>query len=105
MRFIPLLILAFGWFVGPSKAEDNTPIAVDEVRCVHLLDLGEEDLSFLLAWLDGYFNHMYGTTTLSDQNLANLGKMIEQGCRDAPDRLVMELLSERIRQDTLSLHP
>lgn len=105
MRLTAFLVLTFCFFLGPATAEESTPIAVDEVRCVHLFDLSEEDLSFLLAWIDGYFNHMYGTTTLSDQSLTNLGDMIEDGCRDEPERRVLNMLSERIRQDVLSLHP
>lgn len=91
--------------VNPSRAQDDSPVAMDEIQCLHLIDLGEDEISFLLAWLDGYFNHMHGTARMSDQNLASLGKMIEDGCADDPERGLLDMLQERIRQDALNLHP
>ena len=36
-------------------------VEIDKILCLHLVDLSEEEFSFILAWLDGYFNHMHGT--------------------------------------------
>lgn len=106
MRFLPFLILwALTISAEAAFAQEEAPIEVDGIRCTQLTDLGEDEISFLLAWLDGDFNHMHGTTTLSDQSLTNLGMMIEMGCREAPDRHVLDMLKERVRQDALKQHP
>lgn len=104
MRFVFALSCALT-LIAPVAAQEDQPIAIDELQCVHLVDLSGEELSFLLAWLDGYFNHMHGTATLSDQNLLSLGGMIENGCAADPQRGVLAMLEERIRQDALNLHP
>lgn len=111
MRNIPhllrkcLVTVFFALNAHPLNAQDDAPLAMDEIQCQHLVSLDETELSFLLAWYDGYFNHMHGMTTLSDSSLSNLGVMIEDGCADAPERLILDLLNERIRQDALMLHP
>jgi len=106
MRFLPFFVLwSITINVEPNFAQTEAPIEVDGIRCVHLEKLGENDFSFLLAWLDGYFNHMHGTSTLSDQSLNNLATMIESGCQESPDRHVLDVLNERIRQNALKQHP
>lgn len=106
MRFLLFFVL---WSIkistDPAFAQTDAPIEVDAIRCIHLTNLTEDDFSFLLAWLDGYFNHMHGTSTLSDQSLTKLGTMIESGCQEAPDRNVLDILNERIRRDALKQHP
>lgn len=72
---------------------------------MHLVDLTEEEFAFILAWMDGYFNHMHGTAVLSDAGLESLGAMVFEGCANSPDRKVLEILTERIRQDALNQHP
>lgn len=90
----------------PVFAEDNAPIQVKEIECQHIGELSEDEFSFLLAWLDGYFNHMHGTAVLSDRSLAALGTMIRDGCDESGvTALVLEILNTRIRQDALNQHP
>ena len=90
---------------SPAVAEGDGPVQMDEIQCVHLVDLSEEEFSFFLAWLDGYFNHMHGTAVLSDAGLESLGTVIFEGCSKEPERNVMEMLTERMRMDTLRQHP
>lgn len=104
MRHV-LTLLCTMFATATVLAQDAPPIAIDKIQCQHLTDLDEEELSFLLAWLDGYFNHMHGTAILSDQSLMNLGRMVEDGCGQTPEREVLDMLNERIRQDALNLHP
>lgn len=102
-----LLILSVSLlFASGVAAKDNAPIQMDTIECQHIMTLGEEEFSFLLAWLDGYFNHMHGTAKLSDASLSALGVMVQKGCAaNKPDRPVLEILNERIRQDALNQHP
>lgn len=101
--FLPILIFLF--ISGHAFGDTDEPIQMDEIGCAHLSDLNEEEFSFLLAWLDGYFNHMHGTAVLSDQSLANLGQMIQVGCTATPEGIIIDLLNERTRLDALGQHP
>ena len=101
--FLPILIFLF--IGGHAFGYTDEPIQMDEIGCAHLSDLNEEEFSFLLAWLDGYFNHMHGTAVLSDQSLANLGQMIQDGCTATPEGNMIDLLNERTRLDALGQHP
>lgn len=78
---------------------------MDKIECQDLVGLSESELSFLLAWLDGYFNHMHGTAVLKDSSLAALGQMIQEGCADSSAGPIMDMLNERIRRDALRQHP
>jgi hypothetical protein len=78
---------------------------MNEIGCEHLSDLNEQEFSFLLAWLDGYFNHMHGTAVLSDQSLTSLGQIIQDGCTATPDGTIIDLVNERTRLDALGQHP
>lgn len=103
-KFVALSVTLF--FASVAAAEDKAPIQMDTIECQHLMALGEEELSFLLAWLDGYFNHMHGTAKLSDANLSALGVMVQDGCAaNEPNGRVLDILNERIRQDALRQHP
>ena len=99
---LPLIFLLT--FSAPTIADDDS-IRMDKIECQDLVGLGEDELSFLLAWLDGYFNHMHGTAMLNDGSLAGLGKMIEEECAGAPRGPIMDMLNERIRLDALRQHP
>ncbi|MBT5240578.1 MAG: hypothetical protein HN793_03810 [Rhodospirillaceae bacterium] len=99
---LPLILLLTS--SAPVFADD-APIRMDKIECQDLAGLAEDELSFLLAWLDGYFNHMHGTATLNDGSLAGLGKMIQEGCADSTPGPVMDMLNERIRLDALRQHP
>jgi hypothetical protein len=90
---------------SPVTAEGDGPVQMDEILCVHLIDLSEEEFSFFLAWLDGYFNHMHGTAILSDAGLESLGAIVIDGCTKEPDRNVMDLLTERMRLGALRQNP
>jgi len=89
----------------PTLAADGDPIRMDKIECRDLAELAEDELSFLLGWLDGYFNHMHGTAILADESLSGLGTMIEEGCASSPVGPVMDMLNERIRRDALRQHP
>ncbi len=103
-KFVALAVSIL--FASIAAAEDNAPIQMDTIECQHLMALGEEELSFLLAWLDGYFNHMHGTAKLSDASLSALGLMVQNGCAaNEPNARVLDILNERIRQDALNQHP
>jgi hypothetical protein len=89
LSLLPILFLLALSF--SAHAEDEAPIRMDEIECSHLSVLDEGELSFFLAWLDGYFNHMHGTAILSDHSLTVLGVMIQDGCKKAPDINVMAM--------------
>lgn len=98
-------LVTFLFSAMTAHAEGDGPVQVDEILCIHLVDLSEEEFSFILAWMDGYFNHMHGTAVLSEAGLESLGAMVFEGCEKKPQRKVLDMLIERIRQDALNLHP
>ena len=103
--FLAITLFIFSLNTSDAVAEGDGPVDVSEILCIHLVDLSEEEFSFILAWLDGYFNHMHGTTILSEASLESLGAMVLEGCSTDSERNVMEMLNERIRQDALNQHP
>ena len=103
--FLTIASLVLALHASPSRAEGDGPVEIDKILCLHLVDLSEEGFSFILAWLDGYFNHMHGTAVLSDAGLESLGALVLEGCSKEPEREVLEMLTEHIRQDALKQHP
>ncbi len=102
---LALALLLFCSSVSVNAADKAEPIRMNKIECVDLVSLEEDELSFLLAWLDGYFNHMHGTAILADNNLAGLGLMIQEGCEGSPKGPIMDMINERMRLDALRQHP
>ena len=101
--YVVALIVFLGVF--PAGAQDDGPVQMDELMCVHLANLTEDEFGFLLIWLDGYFNHMHGTAILSEASLEQLGNMVFEGCTKNEAGNVMDLIAERLRLDSLRQHP
>ena len=67
-------VMCLGAF--PVEAQDGEPVQMDELMCVHLVNLTEDEFGFLLIWLDGYFNHMHGTAQQFSAKPVSSGSVI-----------------------------
>ena len=98
---IASVVLLLGVSFGTASAQDDGPMYMDQVRCVHLANLTEDEFGFLLVWWDGYFSRFTGSAVLSEANLEQLGGIIFQECRRDAQANIMDMLTRRFSRDDL----
>ncbi len=94
-----LIVTVICTYITTAWAQEDEPVQMDEVRCVHLIDLSEDEFGFLLVWWDGYFSRFTGNTLLSENNLERLGNIIFQECQNDARVNIMDMLTEYFTRD------
>jgi acid stress chaperone HdeB len=75
----------------PVRAET---IDISTVKCSDLAKMNEEEASYLLIWLHGYYGGQANDTTIDLDNFESAGKAIGESCAASPDLGLMTVINQ-----------
>ncbi len=75
----------------PARAE---MIDVSTVKCADLATMSDEEGSYLLIWLHGYYGGKAGDTTIDLDSFEVAGKAIGESCAASPDLGLMTVINQ-----------
>lgn len=78
-------------FTLPAKAET---IDISTVKCSDLATMKEDETSYLLIWLHGYYGGKAGDTTIDLEALGDSGKAIGEKCGANPELGLMTAIQQ-----------
>ncbi|MDE2446860.1 MAG: hypothetical protein KGO94_11810 [Alphaproteobacteria bacterium] len=83
--------LAVAVLAQPAKAE---VIDVSTIKCADLSKMKQEEISYLLIWLHGYFGGKAGDTTIDLAALESNGTAIGDKCAANPELGLMTAITQ-----------
>jgi acid stress chaperone HdeB len=75
----------------PVRAE---VIDLSTIKCSDIGKMGEEEGSYLMIWLHGYYGGKAGDTTLDTESFEAAGKAIGEACGENPDLGLMTVINQ-----------
>ena len=81
--------------VLPAKAE---VIDLSTIKCSDLAKMSDDEGSYLMIWLHGYYGGKAGDTTMDTDSFAESGKAIGEACAQSPELGLMTVINQ-IEQD------
>ncbi len=79
---------------APAKAE---VIDVSTVKCSDLATMKEDEISYLLIWLHGYYGGKAGDTTIDLASLESAGGAIGEKCGANPELGLMTAIQQMVQ--------
>lgn len=75
----------------PARAE---VIDISTIKCSDLATMTDEEGSYLLIWLHGYYGGKAGDTTIDMDSFEAAGKEIGESCAASPDLGLMTVINQ-----------
>jgi acid stress chaperone HdeB len=88
-----LAVVAFATviFAAPLRAE---VIDLSTVKCSDIAKMSDEEGSYLMIWLHGYYGGKAGDTTLDTDSFEAAGKTIGESCATNPELGLMTVINQ-----------
>lgn len=74
-----------------ASADDDTQ-DVSKITCKEFLASDESDISFMLAWIDGYMSAKSNNTKISSAWMEKLGEHMGSYCSANPGKTIMDAM-------------
>lgn len=78
-------------FVQPAVAET---VDVSTLKCAELIAMNEEEISYMMIWLHGYYGGEANDTTIDLAAFEPFGKAIGEKCSAEPELGVMTAIKQ-----------
>ncbi len=75
----------------PARAE---VIDLSTIKCSDLAKMSDEEGSYLMIWLHGYFGGKAGDTTMDTDSFSESGKAIGEACAQTPELGLMTVINQ-----------
>ena len=75
----------------PARAE---VIDISTIKCSDLATMTDDEASYLLIWLHGYYGGKAGDTTIDMESFDAAGKEIGAACGASPDLGLMTVINQ-----------
>lgn len=96
LSVILFAILVF--FVTPASITKADDIDVAQITCKEFLD-DTENMTFMLAWIDGYMSANSDNTTISNEWIEKLGTHMATYCTKNPKKTIMNAIDNMPSDD------
>ena len=91
---IKKLALAAALLLVAAPTVQAEVIDLSTVKCADIAKMSEEEGSYLMIWLHGYYGGKAGDTTLDTESFAEAGKAIGEKCGENPELGLMTVINQ-----------
>jgi acid stress chaperone HdeB len=95
LKKIALVALTVAAFTAPLRAE---VIDLSTVKCSDIAKMSDEEGSYLMIWLHGYYGGKAGDTTMDTDSFEAAGKEIGTACGENPELGLMTIINQMEKQ-------
>jgi acid stress chaperone HdeB len=95
LKKIALVALTVAAFTAPLRAE---VIDLSTVKCSDIAKMSDEEGSYLMIWLHGYYGGKAGDTTMDTDSFEAAGKEIGTACGENPELGLMTIINQLDKQ-------
>jgi acid stress chaperone HdeB len=88
------LIVATGLFLAASSTVQAEVIDLSTIKCSDISKMSEEEGSYLMIWLHGYYGGKAGDTTMDTDSFESSGKAIGDACAESPELGLMTVINQ-----------
>jgi hypothetical protein len=88
------LIVATGLLLAANAVAKAEVIDLSTIKCSDIAKMSDEEGSYLLIWLHGYYGGKAGDTTMDTDSFEAAGKAIGEACAAGPDLGLMTVINQ-----------
>ncbi len=88
------LILATGLLVSINTFAQAEVIDLSTIKCSDIAKMSDEEGSYLMIWLHGYYGGKAGDTTMDTESFETSGKAIGDACAESPELGLMTVINQ-----------
>jgi acid stress chaperone HdeB len=88
------LIPAIGLFLASGSTAQAEVIDLSTVKCADIAKMSDEEASYMMIWLHGYFGGKAGDTTMDTDSFEAAGKEIGTACGENPELGLMTIINQ-----------
>jgi acid stress chaperone HdeB len=88
------LIVAAGLLLSVSTATQAEVIDLSTIKCSDIAKMSDEEGSYLMIWLHGYYGGKAGDTTMDTDSFETSGKAIGEACAESPELGLMTVINQ-----------
>ncbi len=87
-------IIAAGFLLAANNMAQAEVIDLSTIKCSDIAKMSEEEGSYLMIWLHGYYGGKAGDTTMDLESFEASGKAIGDVCATSPDLGLMTVINQ-----------
>jgi acid stress chaperone HdeB len=91
LKKLVVVVALAGVISGTVQAE---VIDLSTIKCADIAKMSEEEGSYLMIWLHGYYGGKAGDTTLDTDSFEAAGKAIGDSCAENPELGLMTVINQ-----------
>jgi acid stress chaperone HdeB len=88
------IIVAAGLLLAAHTVAKAEVIDLSTIKCSDIAKMSNEEGSYLLIWLHGYYGGKAGDTTMDTDSFEAAGKQIGDACAESPDLGLMTVINQ-----------
>ena len=88
------LIAATGLLLAAQSIAHAEVIDLSTIKCSDVAKMTDEEGSYLMIWLHGYYGGKAGDTTMDTDSFEQSGKEIGAVCAESPDLGLMTVINQ-----------
>jgi acid stress chaperone HdeB len=89
-----IVILAAGIFLAANTSARAEVIDLSTIKCSDIAKMSDEEGSYLMIWLHGYYGGKAGDTTMDTESFESAGKEIGDSCAENPELGLMTIINQ-----------
>jgi acid stress chaperone HdeB len=93
-KMLKKLVVAAGLLAAVSNVVQAEVIDLSTIKCSDIAKMSEEEGSYLMIWLHGYYGGKAGDTTMDTDSFESSGKAIGDACAESPELGLMTVINQ-----------
>jgi acid stress chaperone HdeB len=93
-KMLKKLVVAAGLLAAASNIVHAEVIDLSTIKCSDIAKMSEEEGSYLMIWLHGYYGGKAGDTTMDTDSFESSGKAIGDACAESPELGLMTVINQ-----------
>jgi acid stress chaperone HdeB len=93
-KMLKKFVVAAGLLAAASDVAHAEVIDLSTIKCSDIAKMSEEEGSYLMIWLHGYYGGKAGDTTMDTDSFESSGKAIGDACAQSPELGLMTVINQ-----------